>query len=106
MNFIEEFKKGQSGGNKGLPMGDGLANVSKAINGVQRARIYGVAAAPKAGKSTFVDYGFVIEPFLYCIANNIPIEWIYFSFELDRVSKEFDFAAFFLWHDYGIEFIQ
>lgn len=106
MNFIEEFKKGQSGGNKGLPMGDGLANVSKAINGVQRARIYGVAAAPKAGKSTFVDYGFVIEPFLYCIANNIPIEWIYFSFELDRVSKEFDFAAFFLWHDYGIEYIQ
>lgn len=38
--------------------------------------------------------------------NNIPIEWIYFSFELDRVSKEFDFAAFFLWYDYGIEFIQ
>ena len=62
MNLIEEFKKGQSGGNKGLPMGEGLSNVSKAVNGVQRGRIYGVAAAPKAGKSTFVDYSFVIQP--------------------------------------------
>ena len=48
MNFIEEFKKGQKGGNKGLPMGEGLMNVSKAINGVQRARMYGIAAPPKA----------------------------------------------------------
>ena len=48
MNFIEEFKKGQTGGNRGLPMGPGLINVSKAINGVQRGRIYGVAAPAKA----------------------------------------------------------
>lgn len=106
MNLIEEFKKGQSGGNKGLPMGDGLANVSKSINGVQRGRIYGVAAAPKAGKSTFVDYAFVIQPFLYAIEHNIPVEWIYFSFELDRISKEFDFATYFLYHDFGIETVQ
>lgn len=106
MNFIEEYKKGQKGGNKGLPMGDGLMNVAKAINGVQRGRIYGIAAAPKAGKSTFTDYAFVIQPFLYAIANNIPIEWIYFSFELDRVSKEFDFAAYFLFHDFGIKTIK
>ena len=106
MNLIEEFKKGQSGGNKGLPMGEGLANISKAINGVQRGRIYGVAAAPKAGKSTFVDYAFVIQPFLYAVQNNIPIEWIYFSFELDRISKEFDFATYFLFHDFGIENVE
>ena len=34
--------------------------------------------------------------------HNIPIEWIYFSFELDRVSKEFDFATYFLFHDHDI----
>ena len=102
MNFIEEFKKGQTGGNKGLPMGAGLEHVSKAVNGVQRARIYGVAAPPKAGKSTFTDYAFVIQPYLYAVAFNIPIEWIYFSFELDRVSKEFDFATYFLFHDYQL----
>lgn len=46
MNFIEEFKKGQSGGNKGLPMGEGLINLSNAVNGLQKGRLYGVAAPP------------------------------------------------------------
>ena len=57
------------------------------------------------GKSTFVDYGFVISPYLDWIENNpgIEIEWVYFSFEIDRVSKEFDFVAYFLYHDFGIE---
>lgn len=101
-HFITEFKLGQSGGNKGLPMGNGLLNISRAINGVQKAMMYGIAASPKVGKSTFVDYGFVINPILYCIENNIPINVIYFSYEMDRVTKEFDFTAFFLFHDYGV----
>lgn len=108
MNFIEEYKKGQSGGNKGLPIYRGLSNLSRAINGVQKQRIYGVAAAPKAGKSTFVDFAFLISPYLYAIENNIlhNIEWIYFSFEIDRVSKEFDIATYFLYHDFNITSIK
>ena len=58
------------------------------------------------GKSTFCDYGFVIQPFLYCLENGIPIEWKYYSFEIDRVSKEFDFATYFLFHDYDIRQVQ
>lgn len=106
MNLIEEFKKGQSGGNKGLSMGKGLSNVSKAVNGVQKSRIYGVAGPSKSGKSTFVDDAFVIEPWLDAIEKNVDIEFIYFSYEIDRISKEFDFAAFFLHYDFGIETIQ
>jgi hypothetical protein len=106
MNFKAEFAKGQKGGNKGLPLGPGLLNITKAINGSQRGRIYGVAAAPKAGKSTFTDYAFVIQPYLYSLETGIPVEWIYYSFELDRISKEFDFAAFFLFYDHGIQEIQ
>lgn len=106
MNLIEEFKKGQEGGNKGLYMGDGLAHISSAINGVQRGRIYGVAAPPKAGKSTFVDYGFVINPVLDAVKQGLEIEVVYYSFELDRVSKEFDFLAYFMYTDYGIETIK
>lgn len=55
------------------------------------------------GKSTFVDYAFVIQPFLNAIEKNIEIEWIYFSFELNRISKEFDFMSYFLNHDYNID---
>jgi len=107
MNFIEEYKKGQKGGNKGIPMGPGLAHISNVINGVQRGRIYGIAAAPKAGKTTFVDYGFVIQPYLQMLRDpSLDINWIYFSWEIDRVSKEFDYAAFFIANDYDVTHIQ
>ena len=105
MNFIEEFNKGQTGGNKGIWMGDGLKNLCNAINGLQRGRLYGIAAPPKAGKSTLVDYGCFLEPYLYCLEHGIPAEWIYYSLEIDRVSKEFDSAAFFLHRDYEITHI-
>ena len=105
-NFITEFNKGQKGSNKGLYMGEGLGNISKAINGIQRGMTYGIAAGPKVGKSTFVDYGFVIEPYLYALENKISANWIYFSFEMDRVAKEFDFMTYFIFKEYNIEIIE
>lgn len=105
-NFIEEYKKGQSGGNKGIPLGPGLASISNAINGTQKGRIFGVASAPKVGKSTFVNYAFVIQPYLYSLAHNLDVEWLYFSFEIDRVSIEFDFATYFLYNDFGITHVS
>lgn len=47
MNFIEAYKLGQEGKSKGLPLGEGLEEVSRAINGLQKAMIIGVAASPK-----------------------------------------------------------
>ncbi len=99
-NFIIEFKKGQTSQNMGIPLG--LPRIQKKLNGIQKGRIYGFASAPKVGKSTFVDYAFLLEPYLYCLENKIPIEWIYFSFEMDRISKEFDFACYFFMKDYNI----
>lgn len=46
-NFVEEFYKGKRGSNKGIPLGPGLVNITKAINGIQRGMMYGIAAAPK-----------------------------------------------------------
>ena len=102
MNFIEEYKKGQNSVNKGLFMGEGLININNTINGIQKSRIYGIAGSPKSGKSTFTDYAFVIQPYLHSLKENLLVEWIYFSFEIDRISKEFDFASFFLNHDFNI----
>jgi hypothetical protein len=102
MNFIETFKLGQKGQNKGLALGPGLETISRAINGLQQKMIYGIAAAPKVGKSTLTDSGFVIGPLLYAAQNNIPIEYTYFSYEIDRISKEYDFAAYFLAYDHQI----
>lgn len=143
MNLIETYYAGQRGESKGLPMGDGLVELDRTINGIQKARIYGVAAGSKVGKSTLVDNAFVIEPAIHSIAFNaqlqaqinpileklktttnpserealngqfaylenqkLHLEFIYFSYEIDRVSKEFDFVAHFLNRDYGITHIQ
>lgn len=106
MNFTSEFNKGQKGGNKGIPLGPGLLRLSSTINGVQKSRLYVVAAPPKAGKSTLVDYGFFVQPYLYALEHNLNVEWIYFSLEIDRISKEFDVATHFLFTDHKIERIK
>jgi hypothetical protein len=70
MNFVTAFIEGQLGRNCGLPMGEGLKMLETAINGIQRGKIFCVASAPKVGKSTFVDSGFVIEPCLHVLDTN------------------------------------
>lgn len=105
-SFIKEFIKGQSGGNKGLSMGIGLENVSRAVNGVLKGMTYGVAAAAKVGKSTVTDYGYILGPLEDAQRLNIPIEWVYFSFEMDRVTKMFDFTCYYLFTLYKIFSVQ
>lgn len=101
-NFIEEFKRGQKDSIKGLPFGQGLEKVTIDTNGISKGRIYGVGGPEKSGKSTFTDYAFVLQPYLYSILMGIQVAWVYYSFEIDRVSKEFDFITFFLHHDHGV----
>lgn len=101
-NFIEEFKRGQRGDSKGIPFGEGLEKLTSDLNGIQRGRIYGVGGPEKSGKSTFTDYAFVIQPYLHSLKTGLKISWDYYSFEIDRISKEFDFAAFFMNHDYNV----
>jgi len=85
-NFMHEYEKGQAGGNRGLPMV--------------------IASAPKVGKSTLTDYSFLIQPYLHAVDRGLNVKWIYFSFEIDRVSKEFDFASHFIHSDYGISVVE
>lgn len=102
MNFVAKFKSGQAGQNKGLTTG--IPGLDRAINGIRKFHSYGLAAAPKCGKTTLADFSFLLAPYLQMEAEGRldDIEWIYFSFEIDRISKEFKFAAFFMYHDYGI----
>ncbi len=102
MNFVEYFKMGKLGKNIGLPTG--LSVLDKAINGIQKRSIIGIAAPPKVGKSKLTDAHFILYP--YILAPNADIEWIYFSYEMDRVQKEFAFAVFFLNYYYKIGFYK
>lgn len=105
-NFVETFKAGKEGKNVGLPMG--IAALDKATNGIQKVYSYGLAASPKTGKTMLADYSFLLSPYLYCLEHKKldNVEWIYLSGEIDRVSKEFRFAAFFMYYDYKIASIK
>lgn len=101
MNFIESYKKGQQGKNIGLPMG--IETFNKAMGGVHRKSLYGIAAGPKVGKSTFSDFSFLLHPYLYKVEHpNIEIDFIYFSLEVDLLDKMNKIASFFFYHDYQI----
>lgn len=105
-NFIEEFNKGQRPTSRGIPFGKGLEKITLDTTGIQRGRLYGVAGPEKSGKSTFADYAFLLMPYLYSLEKDIQIAWNYYSFEIDRISKEFDFMAFFLNHDHNVNHIN
>jgi hypothetical protein len=106
-NFVNAYLQGQKGKNKGLSTG--LQSFTKAIDGVQRRAIYAIAASPKVGKTTLADLCFVIEPYLDYIKRRelnpdlkMRLKFIYYSFEINRIKKEFKYAAHFMFRDYGI----
>jgi hypothetical protein len=102
MNFKIHFEEGRAGRNVG--MSTGIPALTKAIGGIQKKRIYGIAASPKVGKSTLCDFSFVISPYEEALLNGTinDLEWIYFCFDNDRIDKEFKFAAHYFGRDYGI----
>ena len=103
MNFIKEFNSGQEGRNIGLRTGICGDKFDEATHGVQRAAIYSIGAAPKVGKTTFADQGFLLTPYMDMIKDsNIEIEWLYFSYEISRVRKEFKLAPYFFKTIYNI----
>lgn len=85
---------------KGLDFG--LSKMNIHFGGMQREAIYAVGAAPKVGKTTFVDYCFLLSPYLKnVLEEKRNIHWIYFSFEISRIRKMFKLAPFFFYRDYN-----
>jgi hypothetical protein len=101
-NFRKTFIDGQRGLNIGLTTG--IKALDKAIHKIQKKTSIGIAAQPKVGKTTLVDFAFLVSPYLQMLEEGRlnDIEWIYFSYEIDRVSKEFKIAALFMFIDYNI----
>lgn len=101
-NFVKTFLDGKAGKNFGMTTG--IPPLDRSINGIQQGMSIGVAAAPKCGKTTLTDFAFVLHPYLQMekMGKLDNIEWIYFSYEVARIPKEFKFAAFFMYHDYQI----
>ena len=54
-------------------------------------------------KSTYTDCDYILGPYLQWLKEPFNIKIVYFSFEMDRVSIEYDFACWFLHNEYGIK---
>lgn len=101
MNFQTMYEKGKEGKNVGLTTG--ISSLDRAINGVRKGCMITVASLPKAGKSTLVNFSFVLMPYLIdVLGRGKKVHWIYFSFEMSRLAMEFKFAAFFFNYDHNI----
>lgn len=99
MNLIDAVDAGIAGKNIGLDFGMPKLNV--ALGGMQKKESFVWAAEPKVGKTAYCDKLCVISPYLY--SPQVNKRWIYYSFEIDRVSKEAKYVAHFLYHDYQID---
>jgi len=85
---------------KGLTFG--LKSMNIHLGGIQREAMYVIGADSKVGKTTFVDYTFLLSPYLNDhLKKKIDIHWIYFSFEISRIRKMFRLAPYFFAIDYN-----
>lgn len=98
MNFLSEVQKGLEGRNQGL--NTGLPRFNKFINGIQKKTYYLIGSTTKTGKTALVDKMFILGPYLN--NPNFKINWIYFSFEIDRIEKMAKYCAYFMDTKHGI----
>lgn len=85
---IQEMEEGMAGRNTGLPFGkyDRLVEI---IPNIQRKTYYLIGGGTKAGKSAFVNDAFLFSPYdalQLSNPNNIVVNWLLFSFEIDAQS--------------------
>ncbi len=96
-DFLTEVEAGIKGKNKGIP--GGLPRFDKFTNNIQKANYYVIGAQQKTGKSAFVDFRFVLNPYL---SGHKNINWKYFSYEVDKVEKLAKWCSFFMYKNHGI----
>lgn len=100
--FLNEVQSGIEGRNQGLS--GGLPRLDKSTNNIQKKMIYIVGADTKTGKTAFINHRFIISPYLNHpdLISQKKINWIYFSYEIDRLETIAKFVAYFMLKDYNI----
>ncbi len=87
MNFLTAVQEGVTGVSEGLPYA--LSKLNSYLGGIHRKMYYIVAAEAKAGKTSFVNENFLIEPFLYSLQKpEMELEFWYWATEMDLIEIE------------------
>lgn len=101
--FLKEVKAGIGGHNPYIETP--FSSWDRKVGTIQKKKIYLVGAPTKTGKTTWVDFFFVINTFLRreeLARRGIKVHIKYHSYEIDLVEKLANYTAFFLYRDYRI----
>ena len=97
-DFLKAVEDGIKGSNTGLK--SGLPGFDKFTDNIQEECYISVGAQKKTGKTAFVDFRYVLMPYL--LNPDKDIHWIYYSYEISRIRKIAKFVAFFMFYKYKI----
>lgn len=89
-----------------LSLGDKRLDVH--MGGLTRKSMHVIAGSSKSGKSKFTTEHFIIQPYLDNLAKGSPfdLKCAFYSFEMDKETVQFEFAAYFFGYDHGIRYFN
>ena len=102
-DVISKIERGQKGLNKGLPMG--FDRLVQYVPDIQQGTYYLIGGETGTGKTAFADNCFLYNPYDYIKKNpgcKMKMKMIYWSFEIDKISKITKAVCKKLYTDYGI----
>lgn len=98
MNLEQRIQAGLDGDYQGL--NNGFSRINNYIFGIQKSTYYLIGGQSGTFKTTLVDY-MVLNALQYAEANNIPIEIFYYSFEIDKLTKQCNWLSSLIYQKYG-----
>src|SRR5579872_3935043 len=84
-HFVHQVQRGLLGKNIGLR--NGLIHINNYIYGTKKARYYLIGADSGVGKSTLVDFMFVLQAYKSAKATGRKLKIFYLSFEIGKADK-------------------
>jgi len=98
-DFRLVVEKGKLGTNKGIK--SGFSRLDNFTSNLQMESYHCIGAAPKTGKTAYIDSRYVLNPYL--LNPEEDIHWIYFSYEISRLKKVPKWISWFIREKYKKE---
>ena len=99
-NLLSVVSQGLTGKNMGIPMDPAISHISRYVRGIKKKQLIVILGPSKSGKSTFCDFAYVLSLCKFYITNKLVLvrlnSIVYYSFEIDRISKELEYASHFI----------
>lgn len=98
MNLEQRIQAGLEGEYQGLF--NGFSRVNNYIFGIQRGTYYLLGGQSGTFKTTLADF-MVLNALQWAESNNIPIDVFYYSFEIDKLTKQCNWLSSVIYQKYG-----